>query len=406
MDANAVLAIAVALAVGLLIGSERERSQHGPLTGGVRTFALAAVAGCVASLLGVLALVGVVVAVALIVTVGYLRRAEPDAGATTEVALVLTVVIGGAAARRPALAAAVGVAAAVILVSKDRLHRFVRQTVTEVEVSDALKFFVVAVIVLPLIPHANLGPYGAIDPRRIWTLVVLVTGLSWVGYLAVRILGPKRGLPVAGLAGGFVSGAATTAAMARHASAAEIRRPALAGAMMASVATLVQLMIVTAIADIRVTKLLWPACIAGCVVLLIEAFILAARQPQSTGETPQGRPFAFVPALILAAVLSVLLVVARWAEDQFGSAGSLAAISAAGLADAHAGALTAATLSSGSVLTVKVAAIAALSAVAVNTVVKMVLAWTSGGARVARTYALLMVPPVLVVAGFAMLTAR
>jgi uncharacterized membrane protein (DUF4010 family) len=94
---------------------------------------------------------------AVIAGVAYLRRSDPEAGATTEVALVLTVLLGGAAARWPAFAAAVGVAVAVILLSKDRLHRFVRQTVTDVELTDALKFFVVAFIVLPLIPHANLA---------------------------------------------------------------------------------------------------------------------------------------------------------------------------------------------------------------------------------------------------------
>jgi uncharacterized membrane protein (DUF4010 family) len=151
--------------------------------------------------------------------------------------------------------------------------------------------------------------------------VVAVTGLGWLGYLAVRILGPGRGLPIAGLAGGFVSGAATTAAMARHGTTPGLRRSALAGALMASVATLVQLVLVTAIADVRVAKLLAPAAIAGSLVLAAEALWLARRRSKPPPETQaaegdtaegeaasrMGRPFALTPAVVLVAGYAVLM---------------------------------------------------------------------------------------------------
>ncbi|WP_020524820.1 MgtC/SapB family protein [Catelliglobosispora koreensis] len=399
------LSVAVALAVGLMVGSERERSGHGPMTGGVRTFALASAAGCIAAFAGPGPFAAAIGATALVATAGYLRRADPEDGATTEIALILTTVIGGAAARWPALAAALGVATAVLLVSKQRLHRFVRQSITDTEVADALKFFVVALIVLPLIPHSSIGPYGAIDPRRVWTLVVAVTGLSWLGYLAIRVLGARHGLVLAGLAGGFVSGSVTTAAMARQAKVPSASRAALAGALMASVATLVQLIMVTAVADARVTATLWPAAAAGAVILLAEAVWLAWRSPHvSPSELPVRRPFAFIPAIVLAATLSAFLVISRFAEDVFGAAATQATVAAAGLADAHAGALTAATLSAGAVITVPAAAIAALYAVAVNTVVKLVLAWIAGGPRVAVSFALLMAAPVAAVAVVAVVT--
>src|SRR5690606_23912323 len=140
-----------------------------------------------------------------------------------------------------ALAAGAGVATAVLLLVKERLHRVVRERITELELNDALKFFVAAFIVLPLIPQANLGPGGVIDPRRMWTFVVAVTALGWLGYVAVRLAGAERGLPAAGLAGGFISSAATTGAMARTSRDPELFRPAVAAALLASVASLVQL---------------------------------------------------------------------------------------------------------------------------------------------------------------------
>ncbi|MGE5828738.1 MAG: MgtC/SapB family protein, partial [Micromonosporaceae bacterium] len=269
---------AVALAIGLLIGSERERSgSAGGSLAGVRTFGLAALAGCAAALIAPAVLAAAVLGAGALVAVGYFRTAASDAGLTTEVALVLAVVLGGLAVTRPALAAAAGVATAVVLLSRDRLHRFVREHITDIEMTDALKFFVVAFIVLPLVPHAHLGPDGVIDPRTIWTLVVAVTALGWLGYVAVRVLGPRRGLPMAGLAGGFVSGAATTGAMARLARNSDLHRPALAAALLASVATLVQLVIVTAVADPRVAATLAPAAGLGALVLAGEAVWLSRR---------------------------------------------------------------------------------------------------------------------------------
>ncbi|MCB9441392.1 MAG: MgtC/SapB family protein [Mycolicibacterium sp.] len=107
------------------------------------------------------------------------------------------------------VAVAVAVIVTTLLWSKTRIHRFVRRILTEVEVEDAIKFFVVAFVVLPLLPDRDLGPYGQLNPEKLWLLVVLFTGIGWVGYIGVRALGPERGLLVTGLAGGFVSATAT-----------------------------------------------------------------------------------------------------------------------------------------------------------------------------------------------------
>jgi uncharacterized membrane protein (DUF4010 family) len=444
---------AIALAIGLLIGSERERSGNGAGSlAGIRTFALAGLAGALAALIHPLALGGLVVAAALVVAASHLRPDAPPSGVTTEMALVLTVVLGGLTVSFPALAAGAGVATAVLLLAKERLHEFVRDKITELELGDALKFFVAAFIVLPLTPHAHLGPYGVIDPRRIWTFVVAVTALGWLGYVAVRLLGPRRGLPVAGLAGGFVSGAATTGAMARTSRDPKLFRAAMAAALLASVATLVQLILVTAVADRRVAGLLIPAAALGSAVLVAEAgwlILRSGRTPAAPppapatevgnvtaihfGDPAQGtppsweipvgstsspapspasslvdgeqptpplagrRPFALIPALVLAGILTAFLVLAASLEHLLGTGGAVLAISAAGLADAHAGALTAAGLASQGTLTPSTAGLAAMAAVGVNTVVKLVLAQVAGGRRASTTLAALFAAPVLAV---------
>lgn len=441
MGGTAWQSAAIALAIGLLIGSERERNSADAAIAGVRTFALAALAGAVANLMAPLALAAVVLAAAGLMAAAYARGASTDPGATSEVALVLTVLLGGLAVPMPALAAAGGIATAVMLAAKERMHRFVREKISEIELTDALKFFVVAFIVLPLMPTGSLGPYGVINPRTIWLLVVAVTALGWVGYVAVRLLGPRRGLPAAGLAGGFVSGAATTGAMARLARDARVYRPALAGALLASVATLIQLVLVTAVANRDVAVLLLPAAAMGAVVLIAEAGWLVlrpeahdserqghgtgageaaevatdadatpddARDPEPRDATPNGRrtppglagrrPFELIPALLLAAILTTMLVVAAFANDVLGTGGSIAAISIAGLADAHAGALTAATLAGQGTLSGQTAVLAAMAAVGLNTIVKLVLAYVAGGRRVCAGLAAYFAGPVAVVA--------
>jgi uncharacterized membrane protein (DUF4010 family) len=308
--------------------------------------------------------------------------------------------LGALTAAQPALAVGLGVAMTVLLASKESLHRFVRETVTDQERTDALKFFVVAFIVLPLLPSGPLGPYDVWVPQRVWLLVVLITGIGWVGYAATRILGTRRGLLIAGLAGGFVSATATTASMAarnRHGGAS--LSATLAATVLASVATLVQLVLVTTIAEPRVAARLVLAVVVGSVVLLGEAWWLSRRSARSTmaGEQP-GRPFALLPALVLAGVISLVLLLATWMDERFGPAGTTAATATGALADLHAAGVAVATLVREGKVGVD-AAIAAIGAgLVTNTVGKLVVATVGGGARFAGALALCFLPAAVAVA--------
>jgi uncharacterized membrane protein (DUF4010 family) len=335
--------------------------------------------------------------VVVLVVAGYLAPRASEVGVTSEMALLVTFSLGALARHRPALAVAVAVGMTVLLVSKEGLHRFVRQTVSDVERTDALKFFVAAFVVLPLLPARRIGPYGVLEPRRIWLLVVLVTGIGWLGYAATRALGARRGLLVTGFAGGFVSGAATTGAMAAKAREAAVRRPAYAAALLASVATLVQLAVVTAVVAPEVTVRLAPALVACAILLTAEAVWLALRHPAPTAEQPeerpQGRPFSLLPALALAAVLTGVLLVARWLSDVYGDAGAALATAVGGLADVHAGALAVSSLARDGALSVHAAVVAVAAGLGTNTVTKLVLAAAAGGVRVGAALLGLLLPP-------------
>jgi uncharacterized membrane protein (DUF4010 family) len=395
-------AVGIALAIGLLVGAERERSKASPA--GVRTYALVALVGNLAMLLPTALAAVVLAGVALLVVASYAASRSTDAGMTSEVALIATASLGALTGAMPALAVGAAVAMVVLLASKETLHQFLRERVSEQERNDALKFFVAAFVVLPLLPEDGVGPYGVLSPRRIWLLVVLITGIGWVGYAATRALGARRGLLLAGLAGGFVSGTATTGAMAGRARRAEVpRRAALAGAVMASVATLIQITVLTSVVDREVAVRLYPAMAAGVAVLLAEAWLLGRNDSAALGEGPSmGRPFALIPALVLASVISLVVVLATWMQDRYGAAGATVVAATGGLADAHATAVALAGLAHDHQLTVTAAVLAIVLGLATNTGSKVVAAATVGGGGFSLRILLLHLPVALVVGALAL----
>ncbi|MGI9126342.1 MAG: MgtC/SapB family protein [Mycobacterium sp.] len=378
----------IALAIGLLLGFERERNHGGKTSAGSRSFALLALLGAVAASFNAWAVVVGLLGVGALMALAYFRTNDEDPGTTTEIAALVVYLLGALAYTRPALAVALAVVSVGLLLSKNRIHRFAREIVSEIELEDAIKFFVVAFVILPLLPDRPLGPYGVLNPSKVWLLVVLLTGIGWVGYIGVRALGPERGLLVTGLAGGFVSASATTASMGRLSRTATDPRAPLASALAASLATFVQLIVVIAYVDADVLRRLWPpVVIAGVVLMVVVGVVYRRARRQSNGtETPGesiigGRPFALRPALILAAVLVFALLVGRWGAGALGPEGAVLAAFAAGLADAHAGSVAAAALAAAGDITVDTALLAIAAALGSNLLVKIGLAFAAGGRR-------------------------
>jgi uncharacterized membrane protein (DUF4010 family) len=389
--------LASALAIGLLLGVEREHdnAHNSTRPAGSRTFPLIALAGAVSAALSPVAVGVALGAVAALVIAWYLRTSEP--GATTEIAAIATFLLGALAWHRPELAVPVGVAAAALLAAKRPLHRFARKVVSDQDVRDAMILFVVAFVVLPLLPNRPLGPYGVLNPARVWWLVIAVTVIGWAGYVAARAFGERWGLLVTGFAGGFVSGSATTAVMARK--YRTVGAAVFPGAVAVNLATLAQIVAVTAIASPPVALRLLPAIGAGALVLLAEVAWLVWRTKPAEAENDEpvvSRPMSLKAALSLAAILVLFLVGTRAAADWLGGGGVVAAGALAGLADAHAAAIAAASLAPQSI-PVHTAVLACGAALATNTVVKLVLATVAGGPRFALRLAAWLAPVVVAV---------
>ena len=396
-----ILNLAVALGIGILIGAERERRKgEGPSRSpaGIRTFAVTSLAGAISFIVGGEALFAVAIAGVIILTAAaYWRGHEDDPGLTTEIALILTALLGGLSMQQPALAAGLAVIVAVLLAARSWIHRFVRSVITEDELNDALIFAGATLVILPLVPDRPMGPYGALNPHSIWILVILVMAISAAGYLAVRMLGVRFGLPVAGLASGFISSTATIGAMgARVAKTPNILTAAVAGAVLSTIATIVQMALVLAATSIPTLRTLSvPLICAGLAAVVYGAIFTVFALRQKTESAAQGgRAFSLPTALLFALTLAGILVACAALREWFGETGIIVAAALAGFVDTHSAAISVASLVASGKISAADAVFPILAGLSTNTISKVFLAGTSGG----RSFALRVIPGLIVVA--------
>lgn len=391
-----LIGLCVAIGIGLLIGAERERrkkSTQDRSAAGIRTFTVAALMGAVGALVGGVALVGVaVLLVGAGALIAYQRTRSTDPGMTTEFALVLTCLLGALAMRDALLAAGIGAILALLLAARNRIHHFVRSVLSEQELHDIILFSATALIVLPLAPDSYMGPFGSINPRALSKLVVVVMAISAAGHVAMRWLGPKYGLPIAGFASGFVSSAATIHAMGQKASSyPALMGAAVSGAVLSSVSTIVQMSIVIALVQPALLQhMATPLLLGGAVAALYALLILArsSREQEPNQAMAPEHAFNLKTSVTFAVLLSVVLVISAGLTASLGDAGMLLGAAASGFADAHATAASAASLMHAHKIGFHQAMTAILVGLSTNTATKAFLALQSGG----RVYARQIIP--------------
>jgi uncharacterized membrane protein (DUF4010 family) len=400
----------LSLALGLMVGIERERAFSGEnrrLPFGARTFALIAVLGTLAAHLGSAGVAVVFAAfVAAIAIAAYVRPpvdGRYDSGTTTEFAAVLTFGVGWLAQGEPKLAAMIGVVVLSVLWLKPRIHAFAHEGLNDQEVSAALTFLVIALVVLPLLPDRSVDPWGIANPSKLWLLFVLIAGVGFAGYIAVRALGPTRGLATAGFFAGLVSSTAATFSLSRRARAQqEFAGPFATGIVLANVASAIAQVLIVAVADpelFRSAAILLGAPIAvGAIGTAAAVWVLARRDggvPDATFRL--ANPLELKPALAMAAAFGVVLAVAAVAGRTFGASGVVVTAAIAGTNDVHAATLAAATLRAAGSIAPREALLAVLLAFVVNMIVKISIVGIVGG----RTLLVRAAPPLAAMAAAA-----
>jgi uncharacterized membrane protein (DUF4010 family) len=379
-----VLSTAVALGIGLLIGVERERSKGGGPDreiAGVRTFALAALLGIFGALLDRALLLAVLASlIGALAIAGYLRRRETDPGITTEVALITTFALGALSLPYPEYSAGAAVAVTVLLASRPWLHELVTSRLTDRELHDGLLLAAAALVILPLLPDRTIDPWDTLNPRKMWIVVVLVMTINAIGYVGLRIWGPSKGLALAGVLGGLVSSVSTHGAMGQRAKEqAAIAGNAAAAATFSSVTTAVFLLTVVGAVNVPLAMSLLAPCVSAALVSAGYGWLLFRRSEQhESADLARGRPVSLRAALIFGGVVSGVLVLSALLSRTFGPGAALASVAAAGFADAHSGAISAATLAGNEVLSVHAGQIAVLLSFTTNAMTKIVVSALTG----------------------------
>ena len=384
-------ALSVSLAVGLIIGAERgweeRHAGEGERVAGVRTHGLVGLLGGVSALLaqhlGVLVMGAAFTGLAVLVATVYFsnRHPERDTGITSLIALLLTFVFGAlAVVGEVAAAAAAAVVTTLLLSVKPVLHRWLSHLAPR-ELQAALKLLLVSVVILPILPHQGYGSWGALDPYAIWWMVVLIAAISFAGYFAIKLTGPRRGILLTGILGGLASSTALTLHFARLARAQAAPAPLLAvGVLLACGTMLPRMLLVATLIDPRLIPLL--AAPVGVMALLTigPALVywrgLGAATPSL--ESHLKNPLELGTALVFGLILALVMVLGAALSQWLGTAGVLALAGVSGLSDVDAITLSLARMSLDH-LAGGVAALGMVLAAASNSLAKGAMAAVIGG---------------------------
>jgi uncharacterized membrane protein (DUF4010 family) len=386
-----VEAFAVSLGIGLLIGLERERKPNGKA--GLRTFALTAVFGCLAALLseksaGWLLAVGLLMmATMMIVALASDPRDDGDPGTTSVVALMLCYGLGALVWYGHAtLAVMIAITTTVLLYFKGQLQ-VVTRSLTHKDLLSILQFAVLSLVVLPILPDRDFGPYLALNPHQIWWMVVLISGISLAGYAALRFVGNQHGAPLLGFFGGLVSSTATTMVFARRARAdATLTGTATLVILIANLVVTVRLGIVAVVLApslfVPLASMLGGGLLLGLVVTLFKWRSLTAAGQLPLPEVKN--PTEILTALTFGLFYGVVLLLSAWLQDIAGSQGLYLVALASGLTDVDAITLSTLRLFNQETLTAASAIIAIGLAILANLVFKSGLVVVIGGKQLAR----------------------
>lgn len=382
--------LAVALAIGLLIGLERGWSardeREGERAAGFRTHAISGLLGGIAALIG-LHTTPLLIGFAFIGFAGVSlmfhwleARDEKNFSATGAIAGLMAFLLGALSViGEPGLAATAATATVVLLALKSTLHGFLRR-LDWIELRAVLILVTMSFLLLPLLPDRTLDPWETLNPARIWELAILVCAISFVGYIGIRVFGERRGILIAALAGGLVSSTAATLNFARLAKIHAGDRAAMTGAIaLAGAVMCVRLLLIVGIFNLTLAVVLLPMLAAAMTVQAVIGLLLVAhglKKPHD--EVIWKNPFDVGSALRFAILIGIILMISTLVARHYGSEALMSVSAIAGLADVDAITLSLARMQE-PLVDLKLAADGVLIAALTNTVMKAGLAGLAGG---------------------------
>ncbi len=323
------LSLATALACGLLIGIERgwklKDQKPGTRVAGVRTFSMLGLGSGIAGLIGArgspFAAGAIVVGIVALMVTAYARQLKEHHDATSAVAALVTIGIAFLAGNgEPALGIASAAIAVAFLALRAELHGFVDK-LDEQDVKALARYAIIAGAILPFLPSGHYGPLGAWNPQKLWLVVVLVTGFSFLGYVANRIFGERHGTIATALIGGAYSSTAVTQSLAQRLGSEEQGGAEPAGIALATAVMYIRVILLVGVLSTRVLFDFAMLMLPALVVAWGAGFWLYRKAPRCDAPAPPGNPIAILPALGFLAFVAIAAVAARWAAGRFGEQG-------------------------------------------------------------------------------------
>lgn len=379
------------LAVGLLVGLERERSPAAKA--GLRTFALVTMLGTLLALLSdkmgsAWILASGIIAIGAMIISSYLDDDEDeDPGTTTTAALLFCMGLGAIIwFGYSTLAIMLAITTTGLLHYKPELQSMTK-SLTRADLQSMLQFAVLSFIILPVLPNQDFGPYQTLNPYQTWWMVVLISGVSLAGYVALRIIGPRYGAPLLGFLGGMVSSTATTMVYSRHGKAPAMANLAVVVITIANLVVLVRLSVVSGVVSPGILPHLLP--VTACGALLGALGVVYLWRRMSRGEEALPMPEIKNPTEIRTAVgfgllYAVVLLAAAWLSDVAGSRGLYLLAFVSGLTDVDAISLSSLRLFEQGKLAADQAVLAMTIAYLSNLLFKFGFVMAIGGRHLAR----------------------
>lgn len=401
------LSVATALACGLLIGIQRgftlRQEGAGSRVAGVRTFTLLGVVAGLAGLVGhagqQLAAGALIAGAAAVLAVGYAHRPglseRPDA--TTPIAALATLGLGFVSGfGSPALAIAGATVVTLLLALKEETHHLIDR-LDDQDVEALARYAVIAGAVLPFLPNGRYGPLGAWNPQKLWLVVVLVTGFSFLGYIANRIFGERHGTIATALIGGAYSSTAVTQSLAQRLGSEEVGGAEPAGIALASAVMYLRVLLLVWVLAPRIFVPFALIILPALVIAWAAGFFLYRKAPKADAPAPPGNPIALLPALGFVAFVAAASLGATWAQGRFGESGIAVLLLITGSMDVDVAIITLGTLPAAAISPL-LAAIAIAGTIIANMAVKIGITLTYARSKGASA-AIAMVASVLVLAG-------
>jgi uncharacterized membrane protein (DUF4010 family) len=388
----------VALAVGLLVGLQREYAKGGSGTAifaGERTLALMGLVGCTAAMVADVldsawAFIGIFLAQSGLIAIAHFVDARRGkVGLTTEVAALMTTLAGALCYWDCLpLAVALAVTTTVLLSLKVEMDMFV-QRITREDIYATLKFAVITAIVLPVLPNREVvdtPPFDVLNPHKIWLMVVFISGISFLGYLLVKLVGPRHGIGLTGLLGGLVSSTAVTLSFSQRSKRqCGLAKPFALAIMVAWTVMFLRVVVEVAALNSTLLGVLWlPMAASVLAGLGYCVFLYFSQRTAEAGEVQVSNPFELGPAIKFGLIYAVILLASNAAQLYLGNTGLYLSSTLSGLADVDAITLSVAELSWTGGLELSVGARAIVLAAMSNTVVKGGIVLSSGSGALRR----------------------